>query len=69
MNFIIEISQKTDYIIHEEELEPDDICNIPECSLCAKTDIKNNYNGFICEKCDASELEVMIPDTNLKSPT
>ena len=64
-----EIIQKTDYIIHEEELEPDDICNIPECSLCAKTEIKTNYNGFICEKCDASELEVMIPDTNLKSPT
>ena len=69
-----QISQKSNGIINEEEeqeqeLQPDDICNIPECSLCAKTDITNNYNGFICERCDASELEVMIPDTNLKSPT
>ena len=49
--------------------EPDDVCNIAECSLCVKTDVKNNYNGFICQKCDSSQLEVMIPDTNIKSET
>ena len=53
----------------EEEIEPDDVCQIAECSLCVKTNVKNNYNGFICQKCDSSELSVMIPDTNLKSET
>ena len=56
----------------EEENEPfeiNDECSIAECSLCIKTDVKNNYNGFICQKCDSSQLEVMIPDTNIKSET
>ena len=55
--------------IKENEIEPDDVCNINECSLCKMTLYKNNYNGFICEKCDASEVQVMIPDNNIKSET
>ena len=51
----------------EEYFEPDDVCNIAECSLCLKTEVKNNYNGFICQKCDSTQLEVMIPDTNIKT--
>ena len=57
------------YNPEEEEKDSDDICNIPECSICTKTDEKTNYNNFICEKCDNSELSVMIPDTNIKSET
>ena len=36
--------------------------------MCKQTLVKNNYNG-ICEKCDSSQLQVMIPNTNTKSET
>ena len=49
--------------------EIDEVCKISECSVCIKTNVKNNYNGFICQKCDNSELSVMIPDINIKSET
>ena len=61
--------QGTNSIDPNTNVDPDDVCSITSCSLCLKTNIKNNYNGFICQYCDSSELEVMIPDTNEKSET
>ena len=45
-------------------IEPD-TCNIPYCAVC----IKDTTNDFICEKCDTSEIEVIIKDDNEESNT
>ena len=63
------LTNKTQILSPELDEPIDDECSIDGCSICAKTGVKNNYKGFICEKCDRSELEVMIPDTNIKSET